>query len=186
MNTSDLRLLLNEIRDGSDDAFEVLLEAYRPLVESMADRYAGKAGVSAGDAVMQEMRQDARLALYKAAMAYDLGSDAVSFGLYAKICIRNALVSELRKITSADRRGRKAINSARTADSGDDAARDRAILLDAVKNTDCGLSEYEKTVLMMMLDGKTVAQIAEITGNDAKSVSNAVFRAKRKVRTIID
>ena len=185
MNTSDLRLLLNKIRDGSDDAFEVLLEAYRPLVESMADRYAAKSSV-AGESVRQEMRQDARLALYKAAMAYDLGSDAVSFGLYAKICIRNALVSELRKLTSADRRGRKAINSARTADSGDDAARDRAILLDAVKNTDCGLSEYEKTVIMMMLDGKTVAQIAEITGNDAKSVSNAVFRAKRKVRTIID
>lgn len=185
MKTPELNELLKEIRSGSDDAFEVLLETYRPLVDSMADKYMRGCDAVTGESQEQELRQDARLALYKAALTYDLGSDSVSFGLYAKICIRNALVSEIRKIKSADRRRRKAMDSARTADTDGDPSRDRAVLLNAVNSGKCGLSEYEKSVFLMLLDGKTVAQIAEITGNDAKSVSNAVFRAKRKVRSII-
>ena len=185
MEKSELEKLLINIRNGSDEAFETLLESYLPLVCSMSDKYARKFESDHIDSLVQELRQDARLALYKAALSYEIGNDAVSFGLYAKICIRNAMVSELRKLSSAEKKKRKAAMNAKVTEDDADAVRERAALLEAVKNADCGLSEYEKTVLGMVLEGKTVAQISAATGNDPKSVSNAVFRAKKKLRTVL-
>ena len=185
MKNFELENLLLNIRRGSDEAFEALLENYLPLVDSMSDKYARKIDFDDLGSLTQEFRQEARLALYKAALSYEIGNDGVSFGLYAKICIRNAMVSELRKLASSERKKRKAAMNAKVAGDEPDGIEEKMSLLEILKSADCGLSEYEKEVIGMVLNGRSVAQIAAETGKSAKSVSNAVFRAKRKVRTIL-
>lgn len=55
----------------------------------------------------EDLRQCAALALFKAAQTYDEGKE-VSFGLYAKICVNNALISTLRKYKTEQKRQRRA------------------------------------------------------------------------------
>ena len=83
--------LLLHIQKGSSGAFVKLSEKYAPLLESETLRYVD----SLSGADYDDLRQGALVSLYRAALSYrpDKG---VTFGLYAKICISNALISYLR------------------------------------------------------------------------------------------
>ena len=48
------------------------------------------------------------------------------------------------------------------------------------------LSEYEYKMLMLYADGKTPRRIAQETGQSAKSVSNALFRARTKLKELYE
>ncbi|MBQ9716435.1 MAG: hypothetical protein IJV76_00420, partial [Clostridia bacterium] len=102
---NELRELLAGVQREDESAFERLAELYNSLTESAVHRFAPSFGISGdsgrGDNVydMDDLRQYAAMALYRAAAAYrpDDEGQKVSFGLYAKVCIRNAMISELRK-----------------------------------------------------------------------------------------
>ncbi len=150
----------------------------------MSAKYARMAGVADEKELAEDFSQEAKLALYRASQSYNRKSDEVSFGLYAKICIRNALVSELRRMNrkkktdiaqkfdlkSTDRdRGRSLTN---VPDIG-------AILESGI------LSALEKKIFVMYTDGMKIRDIAKAVGKSSKSVSNAVFRIKSKVRIYV-
>ena len=48
------------------------------------------------------------------------------------------------------------------------------------------LSDYEYKMLMLYADGKTPRRIAQETGQSAKSVSNALFRARTKLKELYE
>jgi len=101
--------LLTAIRTKEDpDAFDVLSRRYSNLLDSMVRQFAPALGIDEQSKVSEvlgigyeELRQDAAMVLYRAACTYipDEGGKGgdVSFGLYAKICIRNAMISLLRR-----------------------------------------------------------------------------------------
>ena len=99
MNTSspifdaELHELLKSIQNGNSGRFEALLNRYDRLICTMTNRFG--TSISAADA--DDLRQEAILALYRAAMRFDLAQKEVQFGLFAKTCIRHALISHLRK-----------------------------------------------------------------------------------------
>ncbi len=120
------------------------------------------------------------MALYRAAMSYDLEQSDVTFGLFAKTCIRNALISQLRKL------GARARGVAREAEIAESSAEQAVVTEETrrlyMRRIEGVLSPFEARVIMMTVEGQRPRQIAESLGTSAKAVSNALFRARTKLR----
>ena len=176
--SEDVNALVARVKSGDDDAFAELCSRYSKLVASSAARYSG-CGTEYG-ASDDDFRQEASMALYRAAKSYDDTQSAVTFGLYAKTCIRNALVSQLRKLRTrargADRRSAQAEISAEQTVMTEETRRLYMKRIDGV------LSPFEARVLMMTMEGHRPRHIARELGSSAKAVSNALFRARVKLR----
>lgn len=183
-------VLLAEIRNGNADAFAALSDIYAPLIDSMAHRFAPTMGITdtaigPGGFGFEELRQDASMALYKAALRYDPDDEKkgknVSFGLFAKICIRNALISELRKV---ERKKRKWEQQKKNV-SHENAVPEERIAEDAVTRFRSVLSPYEYTVFALYITGKPPREISVDLGKTEKSVSNAIYRSKAKIKGML-
>ena len=87
-------------------SFDEIMEEYEPLLRSTAASFSDKTGLS-----RDEVYQTASLALHRAYLTYTDGR-GVTFGLYAKICVRNACISEQRRIAAAERRGNRSVRAA--------------------------------------------------------------------------
>ena len=90
-NNLMLQSLIRSAQQNDDVAFEALLSRYTPLIESMTLQFASDAGQD-----REDLRQEAILGFYKALMRFDTEQKEVQFGLFAKECIRNRLISYMR------------------------------------------------------------------------------------------
>lgn len=170
----ELPELMQRIQSGDQSSFDRLCEIYGPLLSGMsasADERYRKYGSE-----YEDLRQEAALALYKAAMSYRTDQNEVTFGLYAKICIRNRLISA----------GRRLIRqySAKTATVQKElAARTSSGKAGIVRTPDLTvLSRFERRVYDLYIQGISYAQIAKTLGKPEKSVDNAIYRIRSKLR----
>lgn len=174
---SSISELLNEIRMDRSHAFDRLTESYQPLLVSMVDSACERYRDYRPE--REDLYQEALLALYRAAMTYDCDQQAVTFGLYAKVCIRNRLVSYGRRLAKQGR-AVKASESARKSEVeigvkvGSREPSEWVLEL---------LSPYEKEVYRLYVEGKSYALIAERLGHEEKSIENAIYRIRRKIRS---
>ncbi len=187
--------LLDRIKQGDESAFAELAEEYSSMTESAVRRFAPSFGMAGhnSDCVVGEddLRQCAYMALFRAASSYrpDAEGKSVSFGLYSKICVNNALISELRKYKSEQRRrDRLKESSVRSGKKTSDplsrivSSENASELLSLI---DLNLSVFEKEVFDNYIVGKSVGEIAERLGKDEKSVSNALYRMKVKIKGLL-
>ena len=187
--------LIARIRRGDEDAFAELAEQYRGMTESAVRRFYPSFGETEGGALCDpdDLRQVAALALYRAAVSYDAEEKGktVRFGLYAKICVNNALISELRKHRAEKNRresGRRRIRDGnyRTPESDPLAilisAEDSAGLMREIQS---GLAPLEKEVFDLYSKGMSIGSIADRLRKDRKSVSNALYRVKVKLKGLL-
>ena len=172
------------VRAGDQSAFAALLASYEPLIGGEVSRHA----TGLGEQDIQDLRQSALLALYRAALNFDLSQCEVEFGLYAKICITNALLSQLRII----RRYRTEISTGDAVDTGevgeDPAAQlmqeeAAAALYARVRSL---LSPYENRVWSLYMAGRPVGEIARLLQKDTHSIENAVYRIRKKLRAALE
>lgn len=182
--------LLLDVRAGDQNAFSQLYERYLPLIGRLIERFS-TSFTCAEDA--EDFRQEAALALYQAAMAYRLDQDEVEFGLFAKICMTNRMIDKLRvldryvknEVFAED--GEDVEHTARSVLAEDPAA----YLLDveAVASInaviDGNLSAYERRVFKLYLSGCSAREIARTVAKDEKSVTNAIYRIRRKLKTLL-
>ena len=184
MQSADINGLIEQVKCGGDDAFERLSALYAPLSVSVASSFE-KTAVNEGlGSIFADLSQELSIALYRAAMSYDTTQDSVSFGLYARRCLVNRAVSYLRKCRSAERRERRAkrgLEKNGDTSSVFPATPEKGIsgILSEVGDL---LSPFEKRVIELFADGESVAEIARELGVGAKSVSNAVYRCKTKIK----
>jgi RNA polymerase sporulation-specific sigma factor len=170
--------LIASVRMGDEAAFAVLLDRYAPLLQSL---------VSAFDSLLigaDELMQEARFALYRAAISYREGG--VTFGLYAKICVRNQLVSRLRREQKEKRHfSLDALPRELPSDSDVDALdfllRDESFC-ELCRQIARVLSPYEYRVFELYASGLSVAEIASELEKPRKSVQNALVRCLSKLR----
>lgn len=192
----DLASLLEKVRQGDEFAFDVLSREYKSVVDNAVRRFAPSFGIVNGNGSElyneDDLRQYASIALYKAASTYDPEGKGknVSFGLYTKICINNALISQLRKYKSEIRRREVALNAERTIKrtaSADPLVHlaDHADATELLDRISVILSDYEKEIFDYYIEGKSVGEIAERLGKEEKSVSNALYRMKVKVKGLL-
>ena len=181
-----VRELIQNFRSGDEDDFAKLLEMYSPLIESSVSKYAGMYD-SLDDT--DDLRQEATVVFYNSIMTYELDQNEVEFGLYAKICITNALISQLRM--------RKKRENERPSDIFSDEffVRDsedplRKILeQESVKKLYSvireNLSDFEYRVWRLYMSGRSAREIGDVVGKDEKSVSNAIYRIRVKLRDLL-
>lgn len=176
----ELLSLISRVRGGDEGAFSDLTLQYRPLIESMARRFLKK---SDGDMLlMDDVMQEAALAFYSAACSYDVNSE-VTFGLYAKICIRNRLVS-MQRALYAKKKKRKPREKTVSQDPVNRLLdKENSELLE--KKIDSALSKLEMSVFELYVQKKTYVEIAGELGISVKSVDNAIYRIKTKLRRLI-
>ena len=172
---------LNAVKSGNKAAFEELLAAYEPLICSESASILMKFPDFKSEE--EEMRQEGRLALYDAAMAYT-ENGKVTFGLYAKICVHNRLISYVRKLNSAKRR------RARAAERGGNTSQGsaEASVVELARGSEIDkllasvTSSYERRVFDMYLQKMSYADIAASLNKNEKSVANAICRVKQKLK----
>jgi RNA polymerase sporulation-specific sigma factor len=137
----------------------------------------------------EDLRQEAILGFYKALTRYNTDQTEVQFGLYAKECIRNRLTSYLRRIKKYEQiRPLEDEGSEMIEDAEQDPVNrivEQENYLELYNRVCSMLSDYENRVWWMYLSGRTAAEIASKLGKDEKSVQNAIYRIRRKLRSVI-
>ncbi len=184
VSASHIGLLLLA-KEGDGDAFARLAQEYKPMLDSACISHKSELG----DQDYEELRQEALLAFHRAIQSYELLYGNVSFGLYAKICVNKAVISALRHF-------KKSANivvvpldeiepSQLTSNDpvSDVIERESAAELRAFIREN--LSKYENSVWWMYYSGMSIDEIAESLSAEKKSVSNALARIKRKLRTLL-
>lgn len=167
------------VQSGDAESFEGLKLRYAPLIMNAVSSFA------ASETSRSDLEREAETALLKAAVRFDTEQSGVSFGLYAKVCIRNALISYMRKEQTKKRREERAALGAGEKKAKDirfsyvSESRDTEETVERISGV---LSSYEKLVFGEYMSGKTVYEIAEAVGRSTKSVSNAMYRIKEKVK----
>ncbi|MBP3308657.1 MAG: sigma-70 family RNA polymerase sigma factor [Clostridia bacterium] len=161
-----------------DDAFSELVSRYTPLIMKKVRSF------SFDECDEAEAIQEARIALHSAAVTYDRAmEDAVTFGLYANVCITNRLKSLLRART---RQGAvcDSLPAERVAVVSDIDGRlaGRELCERVMSIAKSVLSEFEYEVFGLILKGLKTREIAERLSRSAKSVDNAKARLSRTLK----
>ena len=181
---ADLLLLVSRAREGSQEALDDLKLRYAPLIESQISKHS-VSDMSAQDLV--DIREEALVIFYNAVCNYDCSADGVEFGLYAKICIENGLVSFVRSYFRRKKRSVLPLEHAHLVGDGSgnilQSIVDEENAAELVRTVRGNLSEYENRVWWMYVSGMSVSDISSALGNvDPKSVSNAVYRIRKKLK----
>lgn len=172
--------LLRNAQKGDEDAFAALAKAYGNLIRSKVASF----GAGRSEADKEDLAQEATIALCRAVQHYDIDQDKVTFGLYAQICIENALSSYLNilrrhdAVVSVDMAG-EGEPLQTVPEDGVTEAEDVARLLGRIR---CFLSPFEYRVWSMYVAGYRNREIARTLEKDPHSIENAVYRIRNKLR----
>lgn len=181
--------LIRQVKIGNQNAFGELMTIYEPLFHTLLN----KSGLEDfNDQDIEDIKQELTLVFYHSILSFDLDQSEVRFGLYTKICMSNALITQIRKL-------RKQINPLPMISEeenhltdallgGDDpteATRDKEAVDTLNRKIEGVLSVYEMKVWHMYLSGSRPADISLLLGKSEKSIENAIFRIKRKLRSLL-
>lgn len=168
--------LIRAVQSGVKNAFDDIAEQYKPLVVSSINGLMSEGCFTESD--FEDLNQEASIALYNAVMSFDLTQDEVTFGLYAKICLRNSLASVLRRrkrqLAADDAQSSEGECSTHLGETDD-------YILEHIKRI---LSPFEFRVFRLLLPGYSHKYIADSLGKPVKSIDNAVCRIRKKLSWI--
>ena len=174
--------LIFRAKNGGQTEFAEVAEIYEPLVASMVAKFS--LGQQKPALEEEDLRQEALTALFVAVMSYDSESP-VSFGLYAKICIKNRLISALRKVkhdlVADDLFFSENLEELVTSDPESEYI-DKESYDMMRRAVDASLTKYERSVLKFYLRDMSYKEISEALGKTEKSVANALCRIKAKIK----
>lgn len=185
-NKKELRKLILAVRLGDDDACAELIRLYSPLIGAFVK--STMAHLPPASRVDEdELRQEAAIKLYQAALSYDIDGE-ISFGLYAKICIKNRMISLLRRHSSD--------GDIATVELPEDifdiegAGDPSEALLQTEREHELDqrikhvLSPLEYDVFNLYIDGARPTEIAEALSISVKTAENAVYRMRAKIQRL--
>ena len=198
-NYTDNQLLALS-HQGNDSATDYLLEKYKALVRKKARTLYLIGGEN------DDLIQEGMIALYKAIRGFDPVREA-SFVSFAIMCIEHQLYNVIK---GANRLKNSPLNSYISlyapTETGETASRETLadtlqpselmnpedILIDQEnvsaleRAMEKELSSFESTVVHLYIDGCSYQQIAERLNKSAKSVDNALQRAKKKLEKAVN
>ncbi len=172
---NEISELLAKIKNGEENAIEQLLAEYAPLTEAKVAEYKG---------ILEEddIRQLCAIGLFEAAQSFseDRAKGKVTFGLYAKLCVRNRILSEVRKLGPEVEPVEEDITT--DGSSVEEDVIRRQDLCDSLSKARKKLTPYEDTVLRLYLKTGSYDEVALSLGKTRKSVDNAMSRIRSKFR----
>ena len=180
VQTEEESLLIEAAKNGSERAFESLVKIYKRILEYHIRQ------IDPNGNNHDDLFQEGLIGLLKAVRSYD--GKSASFATFASSCIRNSIISGVRKYSSQTSKTLTVNDSElknETAPSAEQEHFDSVnakFLYDKVYEA---LSPFERIVFEMYLSDIPYESIAFVTGKDVKSISNAVFRIRTKLKQII-
>ena len=180
----EIEELIFLVRQGDEAAFSTLLSKYSPLIENSLMRALGDEMYGL---YSEDLRQEATMVFYNSILTYDIDQLEVEFGLYAKICITNALISQKRLLI---KRKDERLSENDIGEFLGDVEEDPSVMImeqESLRALDSvirgSLSELEYRIWRLYMSGKTASQIGDSVGKSSKSVNNAIYRIRKKLRT---
>ncbi len=184
--------LLDCIYSINEDASEILLYKYRPLIISISNKMIKycEGGVDLNDLVQEGM-----LGLSDAINSFDDNKEA-NFGTYAKICIQRKINS---LVKSTRRYKHRFLNESFALEVDDTILNkylidknDPSVIIEEwelqqeiIKKLYAVLTAFEREVFNLKKDNFNYKEIAEILEKDPKSIDNTIQRIKFKLKKII-
>lgn len=185
--------IIDEIKNGNEEALVFLLEKYKDLVNSKVGKYF-IIGAEREDTIQEGM-----IGLFKAIKSYNSEMQS-SFKSFANICIERQLITAIK---SSNRQKHMPLNSYLSLnmsayDNEDDDTSiydifDANIIEDPLDTItkkeyyksvediiDKSLSIFEKNVLNELVNGSSYTAIAQKLDSPVKSVDNAIQRIRKK------
>ncbi len=208
LSTDELLLIVRRRGEAGQAAFAILSERYSALIlgtvasfhtaanTANAANAANAANVAAmaGNIEREDMLQEANIALFDAAVTYK-HQNSVSFGLYAKICINNRIISRLRasggkyRETSSLEQLREMGICTECLTSADPDPSNLVIEKENFKSLKSlihrNLSKYENKVFSLYMQGHPAKDIAALVEKPHKSIDNAICRIRAKLKKIL-
>ena len=183
--------LLDYIYSCNEDANEILLYKYRPLIVSIAKKMLKYCN---GGVDLNDLVQEGMLGLNDAINSFRDDKET-NFGTYARLCIERRIYS-LAKSTRTYKN--KILNESISIEDEDDLTIDR-FLMDNSSNPDSMISEndfqndiitklksqltdLEKRVLELKKNDFNYKEIADILEKEPKAIDNALQRIKNKLK----
>ncbi len=178
---------IRQVKKEQQGAFEELLYIYDPLIRSFVNRLGKEAYV---DQDAEDLRQELTVVLYNAILSYDCDQSEVSFGLYAKICLNNAFMTQMRSMKK--RKGAELlsleseawINQAQIATDPSEDLIKQEEMRELYQRIEGALSPLENKVWRLYVAGCSAREIAQTLDKSEKSVDNAVFRIRQKLKRL--
>lgn len=155
-----------------------LIARYVPLVKSRASCFSGGASSDIDD-----LMQEGFLGLIGAIRSYNPEKES-SFATYANVCVTNKMRSALSKTKTND------IPAEEDGDGEPDINTPETIFFEKESNTEIEkvmsthLSEKERTIFRLFLQGSTYEQIAVKLDTNTKTVDNALQRVRKKLKSV--
>ena len=187
--------LLNYIAEGNEDANNIILKKYEPLINKTALKmlpYCKGNGLDLSDLVQEGM-----IGLNHAIERYREMENTL-FYTYASRCIERKIISV---VISSNRNKNKILNESISYDD------DENLIMRFVKDNSPGpeeiliseeleekllfkikgkLTDLEEQVFTLMINGFKYKEIAEILDKDEKSIDNTIQRLKAKIRKLLN
>ena len=184
--TEEINELIELVVSGNSDAFTELVEIYNPLLKKILNAYTTEE-MSKED--VEDLSQEELIAFYRAIINFDKEQNDVEFGLYAKICITNSMISYKRaaaKKSNESLIGDEEMNSI-TDPEGEvpkffEMRESERELGQQIQKT---LSGYENEVWSYYVNGCSTKEIAIKLNSNEKSIDNAIFRIRKKLKTLL-
>ncbi|WP_256941423.1 RNA polymerase sporulation sigma factor SigH [Bacillus sp. EAC] len=190
--------ILEYVREGDQDALTFLIQKYRNFVKAKSRSY------FLIGADREDIIQEGMIGLYKAIRDYK-EDKLSSFKAFAELCITRQIITAIK---TATRQKHIPLNSYVSLDKPIyDEESDRTLLdvLTETKNMDPEelvinqeenidielkmselLSDLERKVLSLYLDGRSYQEISEELNRHVKSIDNALQRVKRKLERYME
>ena len=182
--------ILSSAQSGDNKQTEALIRQYRNVVEAIAVKYINS------PLEYDDIIQEGMIGLFKAVRDYKSDKEA-SFYSFAQLCITRQLSSALE---ASNRKKHMPLNtyiSFSQSDSDgtefeeilqDDIASPEQLLIEKEKFKEFKeqlwnkLSNMEKKVLQLYLEGNNYTSIARMLGKSDKSIDNALSRIRQKLK----
>ena len=190
--------VVGAVRDGDHEALDFLINKYRHFVRSKARSYF----IIGAD--REDIVQEGMIGLYKSIRDFR-GDKLTSFRAFAELCITRQIITAIK---TATRQKHIPLNSYISLDKpiyDDESERTLIDVICGAKVSDPEelvinqeefivlehklaevLSELERKVLALYLDGKTYHEIAIELDRHVKSIDNALQRVKRKLEKYLE
>ncbi len=170
--------LLLRCRQHDDDAFDELVNRYTPMMRKVISGFCTSYE-------FDELFSEACVALHTAAQRFDMGQSDVTFGLYARICVRNRILDLLRSKENGRTISDCDVEQVLVDDDPEGKLVERETFDNILRSARVILSDYEYRVLLLHIQGYKTAAIAEMLSRSAKSVDNAKSRLFKRLRSEI-
>ncbi|MGP4109047.1 RNA polymerase sporulation sigma factor SigH [Virgibacillus sp. L01] len=198
LKTLDDDSIILLVHEGNSQALDFLINKYISFVRAKARTYF----IIGAD--KEDIIQEGMIGLYKAIRDYD-GDKLSSFKAFAELCVTRQIITAIK---TATRQKHIPLNSYVSLDkpiydeesdrtlldvvAGSKAIDPQELLVNREKFGDMEtrlselLSELEKEVLRLYLDGQTYQEISVKLKRHVKSIDNALQRVKRKLEQLLE